>query len=106
MDSILDPFGGQNRSRNALVKRDGPKKSARAPKMTPKALPKRLLRDILRILGPMAEFWVVPGGEGPAEEDVASAAGNSSNSSKMDGFASAGAQFSESRFPDPGDKYK
>jgi len=33
-------------------------------------------------------------------------AGNSSNSSKTDGFASAGAHFSESRLADPGDKYK
>ena len=41
-----------------------PKKSARARKMTPRALPKRLLRHILRILGPFSEFWVAPGGRG------------------------------------------
>ena len=72
--------------------------------MTPKALPKRLLQRILRVLRPKAEFWGVPGG--PAERGVYSGAGNSSNSSKIDGFASAGAHFSESRLADPGDKYK
>ena len=85
---------------NALVKRNGPKKSARAPKMTPKALPKRLLQRILRVFGPPAEFWGSPGG------GIASGAGFSSHPSEIDGFASAGAHFSESRLADPGDKYK
>ena len=47
-----------------------------------------------------------PRGEGPLAGDVDCGAGKSSNSSKMEGFTSAGALFSESRLPDPGDKYK
>ena len=87
------------------MKRNGPKKSARATKMTPKALLERLLQRILRVLRPPVEFWGVPEG-GPAEQDDASGHSKSSNSSKIDGFASAGAHFSESRLADPGDKYK
>ena len=73
--------------------------------MTPKALPKRLLQRILLVFGPPAEIWGSPGG-GAAEQERDCGAGNSSYSSKIDGFASAGAQFSESRVADPGDKYK
>ena len=100
--------GSQNGPQNAsetLVERNGPNKSARAPKMTPNALPKRLLQRILRIFRPPAEFWGIPEG-GPAEQGYACGAGFSSHSSKTDGFASAGAHFSESRLADPGDKYK
>ena len=74
--------------------------------MTPKALPKRLLQRILRVFRPPAEFWESPGGGGPAEQECTGGAGFSSYSSKIDSFASAGAQFSESRLADPGDKYK
>ena len=93
------------RIRNAFVQRNGPKKSAKAPQMTPKALPKRLLQRILRVLRTPAEFWGSPGG-GPEEQEYTCAAGFSSHPSKFDGFASAGAHFSESRLADPGDKYK
>ena len=73
--------------------------------MTPKALPKRLLQRILRVFIPPAEFWGSPGGGGPAEEDYTCGAGFSSHPSEIDGFALAGAHFSESCLADPGDKY-
>ena len=74
---------------------NGREKSVNAPKMTPKALPKRLLQRILCIFRPKAEFWEFPGGGGQRSRML-----------KIDGFASAGAHISESRLADPGDKYK
>ena len=52
------------------MKRNGRKKSARATKMTPKALPKRLLQHILRVFRPLAEFWRVPGAAIPGKSMV------------------------------------
>ena len=73
--------------------------------MDPRAHPKHSWQHILRVSRPKAEFWGSPRG-GPAARDNACEQGNSSHSSKIDGFASAGAHFSESRLADPGDKYK